>query len=167
MITRLKNGQYQVKNLKQAQEALEGVRAMRDEIEELMAEHGIKEMQEDATELKRAATAWAAETGTAQIDLGNGVYARLRQDKYGGRWIATDADFDKDTPGNVITLLSILRRKFKNKEKRSEIWNRVTKRAVDPDALQRVVQEGLLTAEEIAPAFTEKDKAPFLIIYGE
>jgi hypothetical protein len=38
---------------------------------------------------------------------------------------------------------------------------------VDTDGLDRVISEGLLTAEDVAPAFYEKEKAPFLIVYGK
>ncbi len=167
MIKRLQNGQYKVTTQKEAVEALNAMRSLRDEITELMQEHGIAEMQEDATELKKAATAWAANSGVNKIQLGGKVYALLRRDKYGGQWIATDDDFTDDIPPNVVPLLRVLRSKIKNKQARSEIWNRVTKRRVDPDALQRVIDEGVLTTEDVAPCYTEKDKAPFLMIYGE
>jgi hypothetical protein len=169
-VTRLKNGQYRVNSLKDAQEALIGVQNLKESIDALMAEHGITEMMEDAAEMKRAATAWADNTGTERINLGSGKkgepYALLRRDKYGGGWIATDDDLTDDAPANAVPLLLILRRKFKNKTERSEIWNRITKRSVDPVKLDRVVQEGLLSAEDVAPAYYEKEKKPFLIIYG-
>jgi hypothetical protein len=170
-LKRLKNGQFQVKNVEEAREALIGSENLKEEVQALMQEHGITEMMEDAAEMKKAATAWAANTDTPRIDLGNGrqgePYALLRRDKYGGTWIASSDDIDGNTPVSVIPLLYILRKKFKNKTERSEIWNRITKRTVDQDALDRVVREGLLTAEEIAPAFYEKEKAPFLIVYGK
>jgi hypothetical protein len=169
-LVRLKNGQYKVSSLKEARDALIGSQNLKAEIQALMDEHGISEMQEDAAEMKKAATAWAADTNTARIDLGSGrqgePYALLRRDKYGGKWIASSDDLDADTPASAIPLIYILRQKFKDRKERSEIWNRVTKRQVDPESLNRVVQEGLLTAEDIAPAFYEKEKAPFLIIYG-
>jgi hypothetical protein len=170
-LKRLKNGQFQVKNVEEAREALIGSENLKEEIQALMQEHGIAEMMEDAAEMKKAATAWAANTDTPRIDLGNGrqgePYALLRRDKYGGTWIASSDDIDANTPVSVIPLLFILRQKFKNKTERSEIWNRITKRTVDQGELDRVVREGLLTAEEIAPAFYEKEKAPFLIVYGK
>jgi hypothetical protein len=169
-LKRLKNGQYKVSNLAEAKEALEGVQNLAAEVESLMKEHGISEMMEDAAEMKKAATAWAANTDTQRIDLGTGrkgqPYALLRRDKYGGTWVATEEDLD-DAPVSAVPLLTILRKKFKNRQERSEIWNRVTRRSVDPENLQRVVDEGLLSAEDIAPAFWEKEKTPFLIVYGK
>ena len=170
-LKRLKNGQFQVRNVQEAKEALIGSENLKAEVETLMREHGISEMMEDASEMKKAATAWAANTDTQRIDLGTGrqgePYALLRKDKYGGKWIASSDDLDADTPAGAIPLIYILRQKFKNKTERSEIWNRVTKRSVDVDSLNRVVQEGVLSAEDIAPAFYEKEKAPFLIVYGK
>lgn len=160
------NGTYDVKNEKQAKEALRAMIELKHEVARLQEEHGITEMMDDSTELKKAATRWAVEQNQEAIDIGGGVYARLRRDKYGGTWIATDDDLD-GAPGTSLSLRRILRVKFKgDKAALTEIWNRVTKRTVDPDKLNRVVEEGLLSAEEIAPAFYEKEKQPFLMIYG-
>jgi len=170
-LKRLQNGQYEVKTLKQAKEALMTMRELQSSISELMEEHGITEMMEDASELKKAATRWAASSDTPRIDLGNGrkgePYALLRRDKYGGTWIATDDDITDAAPPKATSLLSILRGKYRDKTIRSEIWNRVTKRTIDQDGLKRVVDEGLLSDSEIAPAFYEKEKAPFLIVYPQ
>jgi hypothetical protein len=166
MLKRLNNGQYKVTSKKEAVEALSTMAELTTEILALMAEHGITEMQEDATELKKAATRWAAQNEVARIDLPDGSHATLRRDKYGGHWIATDDDLTTDDAASAVPLLRILRKKYKNKVTRSEIWNRVTRRQVDSDALQRVIAEGILTAEEVAPAYAEKEKAPFLIVYG-
>jgi hypothetical protein len=168
-IKRLQNGQYEVKTLKQAQEALRTMRELQDSIDQLMEEHGISEMMADAAEMKKAATHWAANTDTQRIDLGNGrkgePYALLRRDKYGGTWLATDDDITNEAPKKAVSMLSVLRKKYPDRKIRSEVWNRITKRTIDKDGLQRVVDEGLLSDNEIAPAFYEKEKAPFLIVY--
>lgn len=170
-LKRLQNGQYEVKTLKQAQEALKTMRELQASIEELMEEHGISEMMADAAEMKKAATHWAANSNTPRIELGNGrkgePYALLRRDKYGGTWLATDDDITSEAPSKAVSLQWILRKKYRDKTTRSEIWNRITKRSVDTDGLKRVVDEGLLSDGEIAPAFYEKDKAPFLIVYPQ
>lgn len=169
-LKRLQNGQYEVKTLKQAQEALKTMGELNASISELMEEHGITEMMADAAEMKKAATHWAANTDTARIDLGNGrkgePYALLRRDKYGGTWLATDDDITNEAPPKAVSLQWILRKKYRDKTTRSEIWNRITKRSVNQDGLKRVIDEGLLSDSEIAPAFYEKEKAPFLIVYG-
>lgn len=167
-IQRLGNGQYEVKTLKQAKEALLAARELSDAIAELQREHGITEMMDDATEMKKAATRWAAEHDMARIELGGGVYALLRRDKYGGQWVATSDDLAADIPTDVVPLRDILEAKFSKRPKTlKEMWLRITKRAVDVDALTREVADGNLTAEEIAPAYFEKEKAPFLRVYGD
>ena len=104
----------------------------------------------------------------ARIELGGGVYALLRRDKYGGQWVATSDDLAADIPTDVVPLRDILEAKFSKRPKTlKEMWLRITKRAVDVDALTREVADGNLTAEEIAPAYFEKEKAPFLRVYGD
>lgn len=166
-LRRLKNGQYRVRNLAEAKEALQGSLNLKDEIEAVMKEHGITELMEDAAEMKKAATAWAAETDTERIDLGKGrqgePYALLRRDKYGGTWVVSEDDLE-NAPVAAVPLIKILRKKFKDRTERSEILNRVTRRTIDAAGLERVVSEGLLTTEDVAPAFYEKEKAPFLMM---
>lgn len=165
MLKRRNNGQYEVKNLKQAKEALESMRLLNVEIQNLMKEHGINEMMEDAAEMKKAATRWAESSGTEHIQL-DGAYASLRKDKYGGTWVATDDDMD-GAPQTVVPLLSILRQVVKNREERSILWKKLTTRKVNPDAVQRAVEDGTLTADQVAPAYFEKEKAAYLRVYEE
>jgi hypothetical protein len=165
MLKRLDNGRYEVKNMKQAKEALEGVRRLNGEISELMKEHGINDLMEDVTEMKKAATYWADSNDIDVIKL-DGARAQLRKDKYGGTWVSTGQDLD-GAPLTAVPLLEILRRKIKNATERREIWQRITKRVVDPERLEQAVKEGTLTADEIAPAYYEKEKAAYLRIYEE
>jgi hypothetical protein len=165
-IPRLANGQYEVKSLKQAKEALLACKELDNSIMELQREHGITEMMEDASELKKAATRWADANDAERIDLGGGRYVGLRRDKYGGTWVADVDDLTESVPSTVVPLRRILKKKFKDAATFKEVWMRVTKRTVDSDALAQEVSAGILTAEEIAPAFFEKEKAAFLRFYG-
>jgi hypothetical protein len=156
-----------ISSFEEAREALRQYRTLNAEIKLRMEEHGITKLQDQAADLKKAATNWAVETETDRIDLGSGVYARLRQDKYGGTWVATTDDLE-GAPSTAIPLFEILKLKFKRKPQTLEhVWTLVTKRSVDPDALQKAINDGTLTTAEIAPAFYEKEKAPFIIIYGD
>jgi len=156
-----------VKTEADAKAALLKVREIQEQIAVLYALHGITDLENEITVLKQAATAWAVENDKDTIGLGGKLYARLRRDKYGGTWVATDDDLTNDTPVDVMPLRLILKKKFgSDAAKYREVWNRVTKRTVDPEKLDRVVQEGILTAEEVSPAFFEKDKKPFIQIYG-
>lgn len=149
-----------------ARAALEEHRSLKLEAERLMAEHGITAKLEQADALKSAVTVWAVENEKEVINLSNGVYYRLRRDKYGGQWITTDDDLTTDMPGNVKSMSRLLRVLIPNQEKRKDVWLRITKRVVDPEKLARVILEGDLKAEEVAPAFIEKEKKPFLMPYG-
>src|SRR5262245_368372 len=156
-----------VKTEAEAKRALLKYREIKDDIAVRMAAAGIPELEEQADELRRQATDWAVKSDKETISLGGTLYARLRRDKYGGTWMATDNDVTAYTPVNVMSMRANLKKKYaKDAAQFREVWNRVTKRAVDPEKLDRVVQEGVLTADEIAPAYYEKDKKPFIQIYG-
>jgi hypothetical protein len=162
----LSNGQYEVKTLKDAKAALEGMVALEAEISELMKEHGIDEMMQDAAEMKRAAQAFCAAKEIDRVDL-DGCHFTLIKQAYDSRFIATDDDLNGAEPADrkIVPLRKIIRKKFgpfgKGK-KSSEIWKRITKPTVVKEALDEVVAEGLLTVDEIAPSFVEKQKAPYL-----
>jgi|SRR5215467_7262522 len=149
-----------------ARAALTEMRSLKSEAERLMEEHGIKEKLEKADALKKAVTTWAVENEMDVINLGTGVYYRLRRDKYGGQWVATDDDVNVDTPPAVVPLKTILKKKFPDKDRFTEVWYKVTRRSVDPEKLERAILQGDLTHEEVAPAFYEKEKSPFLMGYG-
>jgi hypothetical protein len=164
----LKNGQYKISSKADAVKALKMMQERSEEAQELMRENGITELMQEAAELKKAATAYCVDNGITKLDMGDS-YASLREDAYDRRWIATIDDFaDMGTPAGAIPLRTILRDRWRKKpDKLKEIWNRVTKRVVDPDALQEVIDEGLLDEDEISAAFVEKTKAPYLRIYSK
>ena|SRR5215467_998472 len=165
-LKRNKNGTYVVKTEPQAREALIEMKAISQQITALMVEHGIPELQAQADALKSAATDFCVANDVETIPLTTNVYARLRKDKYGGTWVSTDADLTEDTPVDVTPLRNILKKKF-NSVRFREVWYEISKRVVDTEKLEKAVTDGTLTAEEIAPAFYEKDKKPFLIVYGK
>lgn len=160
------NGTYEVKSLKDAKQALEGMMALDAEIRELMEEHGISEMMQDATEMKKAAQAYCVAKGIERVEMGD-VHFTLVKQAYDSRFIATEADLTGEEPVDrkVVPLRQIIRKKFgpfgKGK-KASEIWKRITKPVVVKEALDEVVAEGLLSVDDISPSFVEKQKAPYL-----
>ena len=81
------NGQYVLKNERDAKAALKLMEELSDGIAELEKEHGIDEMRMDATELKKAATAYAAENELDQITLTPNHYYKLISAGYDRRWI--------------------------------------------------------------------------------
>jgi hypothetical protein len=160
------NGTYTIRSAAQAAEALERMKVLQKEIDDIQRKSGVMDMMIEASELKKGATRWAVESGTEVVPLDHG-YARMRRDKYDGRWIASDSDMD-GAPDDARSLYSIICEKFKKMPvRRKKVWLRVTKRVVDPEALQEVVSEGYLTLHEIQSAFYEKTKEPYLRLYEE
>lgn len=158
------NGTYTITSKDGAIKALKMMQERSEEAQALMQEQGITELMQEATELKKAATAYCVAKGISQLDMEDS-YATLREDGYDRRWIATRKELaDVSAPDGAVPLYEIIRRGFTNIEGK-EIWKRITKRVVDPEALQEVVDEGILSEDEIAPAFVEKKKAPYLRIY--
>jgi hypothetical protein len=153
------------KNLKQAQTAIEKIQTLKAEIDDLMQQHGILDRQVELDALKSATVAWAVKTDTESIPLPDGGHAQLRRDKYGGTWVATTADLDGAPPG-IVPLYTVLRKKFKKRSRRLEVWKDITKRVVDPERLSAAVEEGVLTLEEVENSYHEKEKAAYLRIYA-
>jgi hypothetical protein len=161
------NGTYSIQTKKDAEKALRMMVELQEEVSALNKEHGITELMRDAAELKKAATAFCVAKGITKLDVGD-QYALLRQDGYDRRWIGTREEARELGTAEATPLRVILKEIFHGRDdKFKEIWMRVTKRVVDPDALQEVVDEGVLDEDEIAPAFVEKQKAPYLRLYGK
>ena len=124
---RLDNGTYVVKSKKDAVAAVQMMRELRDEIEELMEEHGIREMMQDSAAVKIAAENWCIANNAKKLDLGEGVYATLVEQHYDSHYVGTKDDVTGQE-GRVITpLRTIIFKKFKS-AKAKEIWRRATRR---------------------------------------
>jgi len=167
-LKRNKNGTYTVKTEPQAREALIEMREINEQIALILAQNGVTDLEAKANALKSAATEYCVTHDVETIPLTTKVYARLRKDRYGGTWVSTSDDVTEETPVDVHPLREILKAKYKKDSvKFRDVWYAISKRVVDTTKLEKAVAEGTLTAEEIAPAFYEKDKKPFLILYGK
>jgi hypothetical protein len=160
-----------VTTLRQAQNALEKHRKLKAEIEDLLKKNGIAKKMKQAEDLKKEATDWAIENDADQIEL-DGAHATLVRQHYGGRWIATDDDIDEGDPANVQSLYAIIEENFKSKisEKGSaarKTWHRITRRVVDPKLIDDAVALGVFKPNEIALAYVEKEKAPYLRVFDD
>lgn len=162
-LKRNQNGTYTIKTKDEATKALILSNDLKKEIEEIEEQQGLLELRQDATALKQGATQFLAAKGIDTLDLGD-LYATLRRDAYARRWIATDDDLE-GAPEGATPLRTILKKKFKkNPDKFKEVWKRITRPVVIADELQELVDEGVLEEDEIATAFVEKTKAPFVLI---
>lgn len=161
------NGTYEVKTKKQAIEALQAMRRLDAEIQREMEESGIGEMMQDATEMKKAVTRWMTDSEIEQLQC-DGFHGTLVRAVNSKMWITTDEDLvTAGQPAKAMSLRRIIRKKFKNAAKRKEVWMRITKRVVDPEALDEAVAEGVLSADEVAPAYVETFKAPYMRVYND
>jgi urocanate hydratase len=75
-------------------------------------------------------------------------------------------------PKRCRSLQSIIEKKFKSKvsvkgSKARKMWMKITKRVLDPEAIEELVQEGALDVDEISPAWYETKRAPYLRVYED
>lgn len=151
------NGQYVIRSKTEAVRALTMMQNLQDEITELKKEYGLDEMEMDATELKRAATAYCANNGVEILKLPKvNRYARLIKAVASKKWIGTKDDMPDDADKGAKPLKSIVSK---------EVWMKITKRVPDPELIDEAVAEGLVTLREIEPAYVETFKSPYLGIY--
>lgn len=152
-LKRTKNGKFTIKTKAEAQEALQRVVEIEEQISPLMNE---------ATALKTAATEYAVGKKLDVIQL-DGVYFR-QITRYNRFWVGTEDDLPAQVEmrSGVKSLYSIVRGKKHNGK---PLWQLITKRVPDPDAISDAVGKGWLSEDEIAPAFVEKPQKPFLQKY--
>lgn len=165
MLTRTKSGQFSLKSKADVKNALKLMLELKDDIATLRAEHGIDELEQDAVELKKAAEGYMVAKGIDEIQLDGESYAKVIRGGYDRHWILLDSEITEQMPG-VKSLRSILQKKFgKSTQGYRDAMRKITKRIPDAEKIEEAVSEGLLTEKEIAPAFVEKEKKPYLRIY--
>jgi len=165
----LKSGQYTIKTKKQAVEALQMMETLKAEIAELEAKYGISEMQQDATELKKAVTRYCEVNDIDRIDFTTNdvpMHGTLVSG-FDKKWLLTDEDLrSAGQPKGAKSLRRILRKKISPAEFK-QVWARVTKRVVDPEGINELVDEGMLDESDVAPALVEKPRASYLRIFKD
>jgi len=176
-LKRLSNGQYVIKNAKEAAAAMGLFQTLVEEVEALREEHGIKEIEEDQIELKRAVTAYMIEKEISDIKIPDrdGMYGKLIEQGYDKRVIATSEeleDYVRDgkelVAPKVIPLRKLFVKKFgKGTKEFKEAWKRATKPVADVAELEHMVAEEILTVKELAQCYAEKKKTPYLRIFGK
>jgi hypothetical protein len=165
MLTRTKSGQFSLKSKADVKAALLLMQELKDDIATLKREHGIDELEQDAVELKKAAEGYMVAKDVDEIQLEGGNYAKLIRGGYDRHWVLNDSEITDQTPG-VKSLRSILKKKFGgNTIGYKDAMRRITKRIPDAEKIEEAVSEGLLTEKEIAPAFVEKERRPYLRVY--
>jgi hypothetical protein len=169
------NGTFTVGSEMGAVSALQRMERLNEKISQIQQKYGIHEMMAEASALKKAATEFAIreslESGSEDyaIEIDDDHYARLIRQGYDRRWLADEVDLQDPTiPRKAKPISSIIKKKFGSFTKGSEarkVWMRVTRRVVDPEALQEVIDEGILSEDEVAPALVQKLKSPYLRVF--
>ena len=154
----------EIDSTKIAQRALKEHLALEAEIAKRTVEAGIPELAALSAEYKSLVTEWAVNEKVERIEIDDTHHATLISQFYDSRFIGTADDLTGEEAKGVIPLRTLLRRQF-GKEGAKEIWHRVTRRVVDRELVEEVIAEGILTVDDVAPAFVEKQKKPYLRIF--
>ena len=151
-------GGANVKTKKDAIAALEISVQLKEQAEELMELHGITEMLDAAEELKKKATTFAASKNIDKLDLPDGRYGKLITSVHDRIWVGTKADMPEGAPDGTRPLKALVSK---------EVWMKITRRVPDPEKIDEAVSEGLVTHDEIAPAYFEKMRSPYIRVFGD
>lgn len=157
----------EISSYEELKAALASVQELQDDIVIRMEAAGIPALEAKKDALKKLATEYAVKEGIERVDF-PGAHATLIQQFFDGRFIGTEEDIRGDERDGVIPLRQIIRRKFKgDTAKVKEVWNQVTRRVVDKDAVDEAISYGILTVDDVAPAYVERAKSPYLRIFKD
>lgn len=165
------NGFVEIKTQKDALEALKRFRELKEGIEEIRAENDLDAMEKDAAAYKVAAQGFMLRSNIDSIQ-GDGWHGTVVRSSGTSHWIETEDDIPENARDDVESLDTIIERKTKSKisekgSKARKLWMKMTKRVLDPEAIEELVQEGKLKVDEIAPAWYETQRAPYLRIWDD
>lgn len=146
---------------------------LESEIEAAKKKAGIPKLETKLEKVKADLVSVMTEHEIEQVE-GDGVHATLVRQNYGAMFLATIEDVRAldEIPDDreIEPMRAIIKAKFgafAKGSKSSEIWKRITKPVIVPEAIEEVVAEGLLSVDEIAPAFIEKAKKPYARIFRD
>lgn len=131
--------QISVRSLDEAVAALERVDEIQVEIDPLMRE---------ATDLKKAVTEFVVKKRIDVVQLDGHYYRHIQ--RYSRTW-------DSNALYKLVRGL-----KVKVKGKSTPLWQLLTRRVPDPEAINQAVALRWVRMEDIEDAFVEKPQAPFL-----
>ena len=161
-VKKLRDGRYLIRTEKDAIAAAEMGRDLKDAIHEDMV---------DATQLvKGAAEFFANKHGMDssldapkvefQLDDGTNVTVVQRFSRF---WVGNKSEMPSPKPEGARALRQICgKRKIKHEGKTISLWNFLTKRVPDADAIELAINLGYVDEEEVGAAFIEKPQSPYL-----
>jgi hypothetical protein len=154
---------------------LDAAHTLQTEIAEVKKETGLDDMEKDLASFKAALRDFMLAKDKDHIE-GDGFHGTLVKGSGGSRWIADEDDLTPELDERCKPLKQIIMEKFgvntlqgKSDEVRKarRLWNRVTRRVVDPEAIEEAVSEKLLDVDEISPAWIEIERKPYLRIFED
>lgn len=167
------NGFVEITSKKDALDALVKFRELQEAIREIREENDLDEMEKDAAAYKVAAQKFLVDSEIDHIE-GDGWHGTIVKGAASSHWIATEDDIPEDVVGerDVMPLQQIIEEKTNSKisekgSKARKLWNKMTRRVIDPAAIEELVQEGKLKVDEISPAWYETQRAPYLRIFED
>jgi len=75
-------------------------------------------------------------------------------ERTGKLWVWQDSDIPEGAK-DTVSLLTIIRKKFKSKMRRAEVIEAVTTTRLDPQKLDDAIKQGILTRDDVDPAYVE------------
>jgi hypothetical protein len=144
-----------IKTKEEAARVLANVVKLQEKADNLKAEHGIKELEAAASTLKKEVTEFCIAKKIDRLDLaGNKFYGRMIQSVQQRIWVTTKDDIPEGVKCKPLKSLVP-----------KEVFMAITKRVADPDKIQDAIDDGLVTLDEIKPAYVEKMRAPYINVY--
>lgn len=168
------NCELLIRNDKEAQKAVEAAGRLVEQIDKLRRESGLVEKEAAYEALRAALKGWQDYNTEKQDrdDVRSGSWKSLliRPTKR-FFWLSHSEKLPELPPesqaeiksGAIIPISQIVVEKFGNSGV-SAIMERITKRVLDPEGLDQVVKEGLLSADDIEPALIEYPSTPYVKI---
>jgi len=158
-LKRYKNGTFEITSMKQAKEAYALMQELSDSILELEKEHGISEMRQDANNLKLSADSFLIKSAKDDIVIEDiGKRAKVIR-VFDGQWIETKEDLRRiSAPSGARSLRSIVGK---------DLWKKITKRTLDPEKLMEAVATGRINEDEIAVAYHQEPRKPYVRLYED
>jgi hypothetical protein len=168
---------YVIDDDSEASLAIEHAKSNIEFIDKVNEDHGIKEKQAEIDLIRKGLANYQAENRIEEIQHAGWKSLLIERTKH--IWIWTKSELllfesgavklpegeDEEEP--IVPLYEIIKKKFRNKEKRQAAIAMVTKRVVDPAGVDIAVREGVLDATEIEAAYPSFIDATYVQVKPE
>jgi hypothetical protein len=143
------DGEYVVSNSKEASHLFEHFVKVNLDLEVAKLKYGIKELEEDKKKSSKALATFLANNNRKVIKNPEMIGEVVERTKKFWVWDTNDIP---DGVEGVKPLRKILKLKFRKKDKYTMVVNAVTKRVIDPEGIQELINEKILSWKDVEPA---------------